>query len=70
MSRPFPDRGAPRTLTVSLPTDLTATQAAAVIELLDELRDTLWAHYEVQVLDIWREERVTQFDVPLTDPPF
>jgi hypothetical protein len=45
-------------------------QALAVIELLDDLRDRIWAHYELALLTKLREERVTRFDVPMTDPPF
>jgi hypothetical protein len=45
-------------------------QALAVIELLDDLRDRIWAHYEVALLTTLREERVTHHNVQTTDPPF
>jgi hypothetical protein len=45
-------------------------QAMAVIELLEDLRDRIWAHYEVALLTTLREERVTHHDVQTTDPPF
>ena len=45
-------------------------QALAVIELLDDLRDRIWAHYEVTLQARFRELRVTRFDVRVTDPPF
>lgn len=71
MSKPYPPPSAsPRQLTLELPTDLTPAQAAAVIELLDELRDRLLGHYELALLEYWREDRVTVTEVPLTDPPF
>ena len=45
-------------------------QAMAVIELLDDLRDRIWTHYEFALLTAFREERVTYHDVQTTDPPF
>ncbi|MGA9394563.1 MAG: hypothetical protein WCA83_03615 [Azonexus sp.] len=45
-------------------------QAMAVIELLDDLRDRIWAHYEIALLDLYRDERITHHDPPVTDPPF
>jgi hypothetical protein len=48
----------------------TPEQAMAVIELLDDLRDRIWAHYDVALITLFREERVTRHDVEITDPPF
>ena len=45
-------------------------QAMAVIELLDDLRDRIWAHYESALMTTLREERVTRHDIDITDPPF
>ena len=45
-------------------------QAMAVIALLDDLRDRIWAHYEVTLTTTLREECVTRHDVEITDPPF
>ena len=45
-------------------------QAIAVIELLDDLRDRIWAHYEFTLMTKFREERVTLHDIETTDPPF
>ena len=45
-------------------------QALAVIELLDDLRDRIWAHYELALQAKFREDRVTCRDVRVTDPPF
>ena len=42
----------------------------AVVELLDDLRDRIWAHYDVALITQFREERVTRHDVEITDPPF
>jgi hypothetical protein len=45
-------------------------QAMAVIELIDDLRDRIWSHYEIVLQQKFREERVTEFDVDISDPPF
>jgi len=45
-------------------------QAMAVIELIDDLRDLIWSHYEIVLQQKLREERVTEFDVDISDPPF
>ncbi len=45
-------------------------QAMAVIELLDDLRDRIWAHYEVALHNSYREDRISHWDQPVTDPPF
>ena len=45
-------------------------QAMAVIELLDDLRDRIWTHYESRLLNKYRDERITRNDRPVTDPPF
>lgn len=42
----------------------------AVIELLDDLRDRIWAHYELVLLERFREDRVTHHNVVIDDPPF
>jgi hypothetical protein len=48
----------------------TPEQACAVVELLDDLRDRIWSHYEPTLLDQLRNDRVNSFDVGSTDPPF
>ncbi len=45
-------------------------QALAIIELLNDLRDRIWTHYELAVLAKLREDRVSLNDLPTTDPPF
>lgn len=45
-------------------------QALAVIELLDDLRERIWSHYELTLLDQLRHDRVTVHHVEITDPPF
>ena len=45
-------------------------QAMAVIELIDDLRDRIWSHYEIFLQQKFREERVTEYDVDISDTPF
>jgi hypothetical protein len=45
-------------------------QALAVIELRDDLRERLWTHYELTLLDKLRNDRVTLHHVETNDPPF
>jgi hypothetical protein len=42
----------------------------AIVELLDDLRDRIWAYYEFTLLTTFREDRVTGHDLDTTDPPF
>jgi hypothetical protein len=45
-------------------------QALAVIELLDDLRDRIWSHYELTLFDQLRHDRATSLPIGITDPPF
>ena len=45
-------------------------QAMAVIELLDDLRDRIWTHYESVLLSKYRDKSLTCNDRPVTDTPF
>ena len=45
-------------------------QALAVIELIDDLRDRIWSHYEIVMQQKLRDERLTGYDVNISDPPF
>jgi hypothetical protein len=39
----------------AIPTDWSAAQAMAVIDLLDELRCHIWQRYEITLLETYRE---------------
>lgn len=39
--------------------DWTPDQALAVVELLDDLRDRIWTHYDLALFDLIREDRVS-----------
>ena len=45
-------------------------QALAVIELLDDLRDRIWSHYEIALQQKLRDERITRYNAVISDPPF
>ena len=48
--------GLPLTIALKIPAYWTPEQAFAVVELLDDLRDLVWVHYSVQLLDQYREQ--------------
>jgi hypothetical protein len=48
--------GLPLTIPFKIPAYWTPEQAFAVVELLDDLRDRIWAHYSAQLLDQYREQ--------------
>ena len=44
---------------ITLPTHWSPEQAAAVFEMLDELREQVWACYGLQIQQVLRDERST-----------
>ena len=67
--------GRQRGISVLLPDNWTPQQALAVVELLDDLRDRVCAHYQIQLYDLLRDQRRLPDlpeDSPLgtSDPPF
>ena len=47
-----------------------AQAGLAVLELLNDLCDRIWVHYQLELMRELSEDRITSFDVPETDPPF
>lgn len=45
-------------------------QVMAVIELLDDLRERIWGHYDSVLLAKFQNDHVTRHDVEISDPPF
>ena len=43
----------------TLPTHWSPEQAAAIFEMLDELREHVWARYGLQIQQVLRDERST-----------
>ncbi|NMG15770.1 hypothetical protein [Aromatoleum bremense] len=70
MKRPHQPSGLHRGVELVIDPHWSPEQALAVIELLDDLRDRIWAHYELALVTKLRDERVSRNDVPTTDPPF
>jgi hypothetical protein len=46
-----------RPLTVEIPRSWTPEEALAVFELIDDLRDKVWALYNLQLKDLLRQQR-------------
>lgn len=44
---------------ITLPTHWSPEQAVPVFEILDELREHVWAHYGLQIQQVLRDERDT-----------
>lgn len=61
---------------ITLPTHWSPEQAAAVFEMLDELREHIWAGYGLQIQQVLRDERSTaipaahNIDIDEADAPF
>jgi hypothetical protein len=59
------------TLQFGIASDWTPEQAFAVVEMLDELRELIYAHYLQQIQDQMRADRQSVTRVPCNDdPPF
>jgi hypothetical protein len=50
--------------------DWSPEQALAVVELLDDLRERIWAHYGSALFDLYRADEVNEVEIESTDPPF
>ena len=70
MKTDHPPSGLLRGLDLLIDADWTPEQARAVIELLDDLRERIWAHYELALFEHYRQDRLTQAELPFDDPSF
>ena len=74
MKRPSSSTGLPRPIPLDIPADWTPEQALAVVELLDDLRERIWVHYDVKLFELLREQRrpgsAEQSSSDLDDPSF
>ena len=70
MNRHHQPSGLHRGLDLLIDPNWSPDQAMAVIELLDDLRDRIWSHYELALVEKLKSERVVCYDVKLNDPPF
>ena len=58
-----------------IPADWSPEQALAMFELLNDLQHQIWAHYQLQILDLLREQQLDttaagSHNLPPEDPPF
>jgi hypothetical protein len=65
-----PPSGLRRGLEFLIDPDWSTDQALAVIELLDDLRDRIGAHYGLVLQQRLRDDRVTLHPIDITNPPF
>lgn len=70
MRRHHQPSGLCRGLELLIDPDWSPEQALAVIELLDDLRDRIWAHYELALATRFRDQRPTHRKAEIDDPPF
>jgi len=66
--------GRQRGIPLLLPHDWSPSQAQAVVELLDDLRELIYAHYQIPLQALLREQREPDETDDLiegvSDPPF
>jgi hypothetical protein len=65
-----PPSGITQGLELLIDSNWSPDQALAVIELLDDLRDRIWTHYEIVLQQKLRDERITHYNLAISDPPF
>jgi hypothetical protein len=60
------------TIPFTIPAYWTPEQAQAVLELLDDLRERIAAHYQMKLIELYREQQDPsgEFDVFDDDLPF
>ena len=59
MKPPILPSGLQRGIPLIINADWSALQALAVVELLDDLREVIWRRYELQLLDLHRQQHCT-----------
>ncbi len=60
--------GLPLIIPFAIPAYWTPEQAQAVIELLDDLRERILAHYQLQLTDLYREQQGARIPEPASAP--
>ena len=70
MKRPHQPSRLHRGLELLIDPHWSPKQRLAVIELLDDLHDRIWAQDKLALVNKLREERVSHNDPPTTDRPF
>ena len=65
--------GLPLTLPLEVPAYWTPEQAQAVLQLLDDLRERIAAHYQLQLIELYRQQHTSggaESGSTGGDPPF
>lgn len=57
MTYPHQPSGLSQGLPSLLPADWTPEHAPAVVELLDDLRERIWSHYQLPLPELYRQQR-------------
>jgi hypothetical protein len=74
MTQPSSKPGLPSPRPLAIPAYWTPEQAQAVVELLDDLRERILEHYDLQLIDLYREQQrsgaIEQPDAADDDLPF
>jgi hypothetical protein len=70
MKYPHLPSGLKQGLPFLISADWSAEQALAVVELLDDLRELIWAHYQFPLQELLREQRLPDPGVNNDDPQF
>ena len=70
MKRYHPPSGIQQGLELLINPNWSPDQAIAAFELIDDLRDRIWSQYEIVLQQKFRDERITEYDVDIPDPPF
>lgn len=53
-----------------IPDEWSPREALAVYEFIDEIRDAIWNRYDLQLIELMKEERITTFEEDNDDGVF
>ncbi|MEG7523601.1 MAG: hypothetical protein M3H12_10930 [Chromatiales bacterium] len=53
-----------------IPDDWSPEEALVVYEFIDEIRDAIWNRYDLQLIELMKEERITTFEEDNDDGVF
>jgi len=70
MKHYHPPSGLQQGLELLIDPNWSPDQAMAVIELLDDLRERIWSHYEFILMQKHQNESTTERETDIPDPPF
>ncbi|WP_177417982.1 hypothetical protein [endosymbiont of Lamellibrachia barhami] len=53
-----------------IPDDWSPREALAIYTFIDEIRDAIWHRYDLQLIELMKEERITAFEEDNDDMVF